>query len=137
MEQIDQVLTMWKTLRSLNKRQFLIQVLQLLMIVCSAVMIWKTLCVTSGSESPVVVVLSGSMEPAFARGDILFLWNGPEEFRTGEVVVFKLKGRDIPIVHRVIETRLEFVEQSLSLKVAGTYVFAIQSIWRAADLDKG
>lgn len=117
------------------------------------------------SESPVVVVLSGSMEPAFQRGDILFLnnqvpalaaaqnksntlslsdqpstilitlttsltitltthhhpphsspqcrdwpscWetyvNGIDDpIRVGEVVVFKIKDRDIPIVHRVLK----------------------------------
>ena len=31
--------------------------------------------VVTGSESPIVVVLSGSMEPAFQRGDLLFLTN--------------------------------------------------------------
>jgi signal peptidase I len=44
---------------------------------------------------------SGSMEPAFQRGDILFLWLGNAAFRVGEIVVFKIEGRDIPIVHRV------------------------------------
>lgn len=29
--------------------------------------------VVTGSESPVVVVLSGSMEPSFYRGDLLIL----------------------------------------------------------------
>lgn len=66
-------------------------------------MIWQSMVVVTGSESPVVVVLSGSMEPAFARGDILFLWMGSEPFRVGEVVVFKIKGRDVPIVHRILE----------------------------------
>lgn len=49
------------------------------MIVGSALMIWKTLMILSWCESPVVVVLSGSMEPAYYRGDILFLtwWNEP------------------------------------------------------------
>ena len=51
----------------------------------------------------VVVVLSGSMEPGFYRGDILFLNMGKQPIRTGEVVVFNLDGRDIPIVHRVIK----------------------------------
>lgn len=37
------------------------------MIVTSALIIWKGLMVVSGSESPVVVVLSGSMEPGFYR----------------------------------------------------------------------
>ena len=55
------------------------------------------------SESPVVVVLSGSMEPAFQRGDILFLDNLDYPIRVGEIVVFKIKDRDIPIVHRVMK----------------------------------
>jgi signal peptidase I len=37
------------------------------MIVTSALIIWKGLMVVTGSESPVVVVLSGSMEPGFKR----------------------------------------------------------------------
>jgi signal peptidase I len=43
------------------------------------------------------------MEPAFYRGDILFLNNGPAPITTGEVVVFNIDGRDIPIVHRVVK----------------------------------
>jgi signal peptidase len=66
-------------------------------------MSWKTLVLLSGSESPVVVVLSGSMEPAFYRGDILFLKMGADPFRTGEVVVYSLQKKDTPIVHRVIQ----------------------------------
>lgn len=73
------------------------------MIVSSALMIWKGLMVSTGSESPIVVVLSGSMEPAFHRGDLLFLTNREEPVRVGEIVVFKIEGRDIPIVHRVIK----------------------------------
>lgn len=45
------------------------------------------------TESPVVVVLSGSMEPAFQRGDILFLNNQDNPIRVGEIVVFKIKDR--------------------------------------------
>lgn len=79
------------------------------------------MCITK-SESPVVVVLrqslkkfsrddclanlqmfSGSMEPAFQRGDILFLTNRDDPIRAGEIVVFKIKDRDIPIVHRVMK----------------------------------
>ena len=44
---------------------FILQVLSFGMIVSSALMIWKGLMVVTGSESPIVVVLSGSMEPAF------------------------------------------------------------------------
>ena len=59
--------------------------------------------ISTQSESPVVVVLSGSMEPAFQRGDILFLSNlDNEPFTVGEIAVFKIRGRDIPIVHRIL-----------------------------------
>ena len=43
------------------------------------------------------------MEPAFQRGDILFLNNQENPIRIGEIVVFKIKDRDIPIVHRVLK----------------------------------
>jgi signal peptidase len=60
------------------------------MIVGSALMIWKSLMVITLSESPVVVVLSGSMEPAYFRGDILFLTLYDTPVKTGDVVVYKL-----------------------------------------------
>jgi len=84
-----------------NPRNLIFQALNLAMIVFSALMIWKGLMFITKSESPVVVVLSGSMEPAFQRGDILFLNNQDNPIRVGEIVVFKIKDRDIPIVHRV------------------------------------
>lgn len=90
--------------KRMNKRQFIYQVLSFGMIVSSALMLWKGLMVLTGSESPIVVVLSGSMEPAFHRGDLLFLTNNKEDpIRAGEIVVFKVEGRDIPIVHRVLK----------------------------------
>lgn len=65
---------------------------------------WKGLSVITDSPSPIVVVLSGSMEPAFQRGDLLFLWNRNvvTETSVGEVVVYSVKGKDIPIVHRIV-----------------------------------
>ncbi|XP_073219346.1 signal peptidase complex catalytic subunit SEC11A isoform X2 [Lepidochelys kempii] len=47
---------------------------------------------------------SGSMETAFYRGDLLFLTNRIEDpIRVGEIVVFRIEGREIPIVHRVLK----------------------------------
>ena len=43
------------------------------------------------------------MEPAFQRGDILFLNNNDDPLTAGEIVVFKIDGRDIPIVHRILK----------------------------------
>jgi signal peptidase len=45
------------------------------------------------------------MEPAFYRGDLLFLTNPSDErYHTGDITVYKVPGADIPIVHRVLET---------------------------------
>lgn len=45
------------------------------------------------------------MEPAFYRGDLLFLTNPSNElYKTGDITVYKIPGADIPIVHRVLET---------------------------------
>lgn len=45
------------------------------------------------------------MEPAFYRGDLLFLTNPAEQkYETGDITVYKIPGADIPIVHRVLET---------------------------------
>ncbi|XP_010541903.1 PREDICTED: signal peptidase complex catalytic subunit SEC11A-like [Tarenaya hassleriana] len=91
------------SIKSTPIRQTLSQFVTLGMIVSSALIIWKALMCITGTESPVVVVLSGSMEPGFQRGDILFLHMSKDPIRTGEIVVFNINGRDIPIVHRVIE----------------------------------
>ena len=45
------------------------------------------------------------MEPAFHRGDILFLVNPPNtRYEIGDITVYKIPGQDIPIVHRILET---------------------------------
>ncbi|KAJ9434900.1 Signal peptidase complex catalytic subunit sec11, partial [Diplonema papillatum] len=75
------------------------------MVVFSALMIWRFLTVATCSESPIVVVLSGSMRPAFERGDLLLLTLLDEEpYVAGDVIVFKVEGREIPIVHRITES---------------------------------
>src|SRR5579871_1169376 len=73
------------------------------MIVCTAFSVWKALALYTDSPSPIVVVLSGSMEPIFHRGDLLVLSNRKKLVDVGDVVVYNVKGRDIPIVHRVIK----------------------------------
>ncbi|KAF8455047.1 hypothetical protein BDZ91DRAFT_852853 [Kalaharituber pfeilii] len=116
-------------------RLLLSQALNFLLILSTAFMIWKTISLISNSPSPIVVVLSGSMEPAFQRGDLLVLWNrdmgswagtggylgtgttdvedgsgGADEKRVGmkggarigEVVVYNVDGKQIPIVHRIL-----------------------------------
>lgn len=91
------------SIKSAKIRQSASHVVSLGIVVTSALMMWKTLICITGSTSPIVVVLSESMEPGFQRGDILFLHMGKGPIRAGEIVVFNVDGRDIPIVHRVIK----------------------------------
>ncbi|KAE8367716.1 ubiquitin-conjugating enzyme/RWD-like protein [Aspergillus caelatus] len=99
-----------------NARQSLAQVLNFALVLSTAFMMWKGLSVFTASSSPVVVVLSGSMEPAFQRGDLLFLWNRSPRAELGEVVVYNVRGKDIPIVHRVVRTFPEIEGKAKKVK---------------------
>ena len=54
-------------------------------------------------ENPVAVVISGSMEPVYYRGDIIVIKGAdPKNIEVGDIVVYKRPYQDIPIVHRTI-----------------------------------
>lgn len=91
----------------MNLRLELTRFLNLCFALASAFMFWKGLSIVTDSHSPIVVVLSGSMEPAFQRGDILFLWNRNSLNKVGDVVVYEVEGKDIPIVHRVLREHVD------------------------------
>lgn len=94
-----------KTLRRLGFRHVVLQLLNFASVLASGLMLYKGLGLITNTESPIVVVLSGSMEPAFYRGDLLFLVNPPDtRYQIGDITVYKIPGQDIPIVHRVLET---------------------------------
>lgn len=81
------------------------QVVSLGMLLSGALITYKIFMLVSNSESPIVVVLSGSMEPGVHRGDLLLLTNYEEQQRlvSGDIVVYKLPERNVPIVHRIIK----------------------------------
>ncbi|CAO2040113.1 unnamed protein product [Urochloa humidicola] len=100
---MDSLRRVVEPIRAMQIRSVLAQAISLGMILASALIIWKGLMVATGTASPLVVVLSESMEPGFKRGDILFLHMNKDPVRAGEIIVFNVDGRDIPIVHRVIK----------------------------------
>ncbi|KIK55571.1 hypothetical protein GYMLUDRAFT_175379 [Collybiopsis luxurians FD-317 M1] len=105
-----------KAFRRLGFRHVLLQILNFASVIASGLMIWKGLGLITNTESPIVVVLSGSMEPAFYRGDLLFLTNPSyEKYHTGDITVYKVPGAEIPIVHRVMETH----DLASALKIPG------------------
>ncbi len=54
------------------------------------------------TNSPLVIVVSGSMEPVFYRGDVILLEGvSPQDIKVGDVVVYKRPYTRYPIIHRV------------------------------------
>lgn len=100
----------------MNLRQQLTQLLTLAYVFLTAFVAWKTLGLITNSHSPIVVVLSGSMLPAFDRGDILLLWNRDQRARVGDIVVYEIQNKNIPIVHRVLREHHSTEKQLLLTK---------------------
>lgn len=120
-----------------NMRQSIAQALNFALVLSTAFMMWKGLSVASASSSPIVVVLSGSMEPAFQRGDLLFLWNRGPRTEVGEIVVYNVRGKDIPIVHRVVRSYPEVEGKAKKVKEITVYVSDTLSSFHACVLGSG
>jgi signal peptidase I len=70
------------------------------------------------------------MEPAFYRGDLLFLTNPIHtKYETGDITVYKIPGQQIPIVHRVLEAHDGVILRSKR------YVFSAYVGWSETDAD--
>ena len=65
--------------------------------------IWQCFVLLADCDGPMVVVISGSMEPHFYRGDVLVTYNRNRNFKVGDIISYKLNNREIPIVHRIVE----------------------------------
>jgi signal peptidase len=79
-------------------------------------LLYFSLQVALNTEAPIVIVVSGSMEPNIREGDLLFVMganpedikNGTAEDKNGDVIVFDARGLwagapEEPIVHRVVD----------------------------------
>lgn len=103
------------SIRRMGVRAFLAQALALLSVLTSALCMWKCLSLYADTETPVVVVLSGSMEPGFQRGDLLFLSRPSGAYKIGDITVYNVPGTNgqaTPIVHRVLEIHDMYVLSS-------------------------
>lgn len=89
---------------SLRLRDVFYHVVQILVFVSIALVCWRNVTLVTNCSSSMVVVISGSMEPGYYRGDLLLLHRRLEEYpvQVGDVIVYNVKGRNIPIVHRVL-----------------------------------
>lgn len=81
----------------MNLRSELQKLLNVCFLFASAYMFWQGLAIATNSASPIVVVLSGSMEPAFQRGDILFLWNRNAFNQVGDMWCMRSRENRFPL----------------------------------------
>lgn len=91
-------------LRRQSIRGLLAQALTVLTVLSTSLALYKGLSCIVDTESPVVVVLSGSMEPGFSRGDLLLLSMPRSKLSVGDIVVYNTINGGTPIVHRILET---------------------------------
>ncbi|MFX1289101.1 MAG: signal peptidase I, partial [Promethearchaeota archaeon] len=94
-------------------KKVIIAVAMIILAFFGSFFVYFILQVTLNTETPIVVVISGSMEPTIHEGDLLFVMgtdaenikNGTAEDKEGDVIVFNAPWTGAPqepIVHRVI-----------------------------------
>ncbi|KAI8588682.1 hypothetical protein BDZ88DRAFT_396936 [Geranomyces variabilis] len=66
-------------------------------------MIWKGLSVVTNRESPIVVRNGPTQQHCACKGDLSFLTLPSTPVTIGDICVFKIQDKPIPIVHRVLE----------------------------------
>jgi len=99
-----------------SKRKIVVTIILLGVAFSGAFIVYFIMQIALNTKTPMVVVVSGSMEPNLSRGDLLFLRgkdaenikNGTIEGKEGDIIVFNARGLWVnapsdPIVHRVID----------------------------------
>jgi len=105
-----------------TKRKIIVTVILLVSAFSGAFLIYFIMQVALNTENPMVVVVSGSMEPNLHKGDLLFLRgidaenikNGTIGGKEGDIIVFNAQGLPgwfhapvEPIVHRVVDKKYD------------------------------
>jgi len=66
--------------------------------------LFQFLVMVSGSNAPLSVVVSGSMEPTLYRGDVIVMYDTKKEpYRVGEIIAFQVKEDNPFILHRIVD----------------------------------
>ena len=105
-----------KEKKPVSRKKIIIAVVLISIAFFGSFLVYFILQVSFNTESPIVVVVSGSMEPQIHKGDLLFVMgrepenikNGTIIDKDGDIIVFNAQGLwpyapIEPIVHRVIE----------------------------------
>lgn len=92
--------------RAWSKEELKEVVISIVVVLLIPLLFIKGLGLILGTPTPLVSVISHSMDPTFTRGDMLILKGvDPKEIEIGDIVVYDRPGSKYPIVHRVIERK--------------------------------
>ena len=102
-----------KEKKPVPKKKIIIAVVMISIAFLGSFLVYFILQISFNTETPIVVVVSGSMEPQIHEGDMLFVMgiepenikSGTIEDKTGDIIVFNAQWHTAPldpIVHRVI-----------------------------------
>ena len=108
-----------KEKKPISHKKVIIAVVMISIAFFGSFLLYFGLQVALNTEAPIVIVVSGSMEPSIREGDLLFVMgtnpelikNGTAEDKNGDVIVFDARGLwpgapEEPIVHRVVDKYL-------------------------------
>jgi signal peptidase len=109
-----------KLRKPIPHKKIIIAVVMIVIAFFGSFLVYFILQISFNTESPIVIVISESMEPTIHKGDLLFVMgtdakdikNGTAEDQDGDVIVFDARGLwfnapQEPIVHRVIGKYLD------------------------------
>jgi signal peptidase len=97
-----------KSKEYLKIKKIIITILLIATAIGAPFLIYWIMQLSLNTQSPMVVVISGSMEPSYSKGDLLFLsGEEPNDINFGDVIVFDARGVWLsppaePVVHRVV-----------------------------------
>jgi signal peptidase len=106
--------------KSSSKKKIIIAIILISVAFFGSFLLYFILQIALNTETPIVVVVSGSMKPTLNEGDLLFvrginpadIRNGTVEDMNGDIIVFDAHGvwtnpPNEPIVHRVVDKKFE------------------------------
>lgn len=104
-----------------STRKIIITVIIIIIAVGSPFLVYWILQMALNTTSPLTVVVSGSMEPTYHKGDLLFLYGErPANINEGDVIVFHANHwpdpPSEPVVHRVVDKQFNLGQWEFKTK---------------------
>jgi len=109
---------------SKSTKKIIITVIIIIIAVGSPFLVYWILQMALNTPSPLTVVVSGSMEPTYHKGDLLFLYGEtPANINEGDVIVFHANHWPDPpaepVVHRVVDKQYDSISEQWEFKTKG------------------